>query len=173
MQARSGQDTAVRHELQAFLERQTVPLPPVEYDLLRLVLHDVSLLEEVQRHITPEDFEAPVLQSIYTLLIRLAAKGVRPLFSSICDYADDDSQRQLLAQIAVESVVADAAERSKALHDYLLRMRQRQTQAQLSRLKTQLQEADRSANTPEQQRLLREIDTLKKALSAGRQLVGS
>jgi DNA primase len=173
MQARSGQDTAVRHELQAVLERQTVPLPPVEYDLLRLVLHDVSLLEEVQRQITPEDFEAPVLRSIYTLLIRLAAKGVRPLFPSICDYADDDSQRQLLGRMATESVVADATERSKALHDYLLRMQQRPTQAQLNRLKTQLQEADRSANTSEQQRLLREIDTLRRALHSGRQLVGS
>jgi hypothetical protein len=107
------------------------------------------------------------------LLTRLAAQGMQTLFPGILEYADNDSQRQLLAQIAVECVVADAAERSKALHDYLLRMQQRQTQAQLSRLKTQLQEAERSANTPEQQRLLQEIAALSRALRFGRQPVGS
>jgi len=172
MQGRSGQEGTIRQAPSSSPAPQPVPVPPLEYDLLRLVLHDVSLLEEVQRQITPEDFEAPSLRDIYLLLIRLAAKGMQTLFPGILEYADNDSQRQLLAQMAVESVVADAAERSKALHDYLLRMQQRQTQAQLSRLKTQLREADRSANTPEQQRLLREIATLSRALRSGRQLVG-
>jgi DNA primase len=173
MQRRSGQERAIRQAPLSSPAPQPVPVPPLEYNLLRLVLHDVSLLEEVQRQITPEDFEAPILRDIYLLLTRLAAQGMQTLFPGILEYADNDSQRQLLAQIAVECVVADAAERSKALHDYLLRMQQRQTQAQLSRLKTQLQEAERSANTPEQQRLLQEIAALSRALRFGRQPVGS
>jgi hypothetical protein len=98
---------------------------------------------------------------------------MQTLFPGILEYADNDAQRQLLARMVAESVMAEGAERRKALHDYLLRMQQRQTQAQLSHLKMQLREADRSANTPEQQRLLREIAVLSRALRSGRQLVGS
>ena len=173
MQGRSGPEGAIRQAPSSSPVPQPVPVPPLEYDLLRLVLHDISLLEEVQRQITPEDFEAPILREIYRLLIRLTAKGMQTLFPGILEYADNDAQRQLLARMAAESVVAEGAERRKALHDYLLRMQQRQTQAQLSHLKMQLREADRSANTPEQQRLLREIAVLSRALRSGRQLVGS
>jgi DNA primase len=173
MRGRSGPEGVLRQASSASPAPQPVPVPRVEYDLLRLILHDVSLLEEVQRQIIPKDFEAPILRDIYVLLLRLAAQGMQTLFPGILEYADNDSQRQLLAQIAVEPVVTEGAERSRALRDYLLRIQQRQTQAQLSRLKTQIREAERSANTPEQQRLLREYATLSRALRSGRQLVGS
>lgn len=169
MPGRSAQNVAARPALPASLERQTVPWPRVEYDLLQLVLHDVSLLEEVQRQITPEDFAAPSLRSIYLLLLRLAAKSGQPLFPGLLEHADDDPQRQLLARMAAESVVADAAERRRALSDYLLRLRRRQTQAQLQDLKAQLREAERSANTPEQQRLLQAYASLSRASRAAPQ----
>jgi DNA primase len=173
MQGRIRQEGVVRQALSSTPAPQPVPLPRVEYDLLRLVLHDVSLLAEVQRQITPEAFETPILREIYLLLIRLAAKGMQTLFPSMLEYVDNDSQRQLLARMAAESEVAEGAERSRALHDYLLRIQQRQTQAQLSRLKTQIREAERSANTSEQQRLLQEYATLSRALHLRRQLVES
>jgi DNA primase len=169
MPARAVQTAATRSALPVSLERPAASWPRLEYDLLQLVLHDVRLLEEVQRQITPEDFETPLLQSVYTLLLRLAAQGVQTFFPGILEHAENDAQRQLLARMAAESVRAEAAECRRALHDYVRGIRRRQTQAQLQGLKAQIREAERSANTSEQQRLLQEYTALSRASRAAPQ----
>jgi replicative DNA helicase len=139
-------------------------LPRVEYELLQLLLHDVSSLTQVQQQITPDDFQEPVLRDIYRLLLRLAPNGVQVLFPSIHEQAENAEQRQVLAKMVAEFVFADAEERCKALHDYLYHMRQRRIQVQIRGLKAQIREAEQRGDAAAQQRLLQEYT----ALSRGR-----
>jgi DNA primase len=164
MSARRPREAAASHAPDTPSIPPVAPLPRVEYDLLRLLLHDVSSLTQVQQQITPDDFQGPVLRDIYLLLLRVAANGVHALFPSIHEQADNTEQRQVLAKIAAEPVLADAEERCKALHDYLRHIRQRRVQAQIRDLKAQIREAEQRGDAAAQQRLLQEYT----ALSRGR-----
>jgi DNA primase len=144
------------------LMRPTSPLPRVEYDLLRLILHDIRLIEQVQQYITPDDFSAPTLRDIYTLLLRRTPSGGQFLFPTILDQAETVAQRQLLAQMVAEPLVIEKQECHKALRDYLLRFRRRYIQTQFHRLRAHLQEAERRGDTAMQQRLLQEYTELSR-----------
>ena len=142
--------------------RPTSPLPRVEYELLRLLLHDVSTIEQVQQHVTPDDFHEPLLRGIYTLLLRQAPQGRQPLFPTILEHAETPIQRQLLAKMAAEPFVMDAHEGSKVLQDYLLHLRRRGVQAQLRHLREGIREAERRGDAAVQQRLLQEYTALSR-----------
>jgi DNA primase len=144
------------------LMRPTSPLPRVEYDLLRLILHDISLIPQVQQYITPDDFSAPTLRDIYTLLLRNKPSEGQFLFPTILDQAETAAQRQLLAQMVAEPLVIEEQECRKALHDYLLRFRRRNIQTQFRRLRAHIQEAERRGDTVMQQRLLQEYTALSR-----------
>ena len=64
------------------------------------MLHDVSALEQVPQHITPDDFHDPLLRSIYLLLLRQGAPGRQPLFPMILEHVETPAQRQVLAKMA-------------------------------------------------------------------------
>jgi DNA primase len=142
--------------------RPTSPLPRVEYELLRLLLHDVSTIEHVQQHVTPDDFHEPLLRGIYTLLLRQASQGQQPLFPTILEHAETPIQRQLLAKMVAEPLVIDAHEGSKVLQDYLLHLRRRGVQAQLRHLREGIREAERRGDAAVQQRLLQEYTALSR-----------
>jgi DNA primase len=148
------------------LASDTAPQAPslsrVEYDLLRLVLHDTQLLAQAQQRLVPEDFQEPVLRDLYTLLLRVAAHGAQSLFPAIHERAEHDGQRQLLAQMAAEPMTAEAAERQQALQDYLQHIHRRRQQQQLRSLKERIREAESRGDTAAQQRLLQEYTALSK-----------
>jgi DNA primase len=137
-------------------------LPRVEYDLLRLLLHDVSLLAQAQPHLTPEDFQEPVLRDLYTLLVRVTPHGTPTLFSDLQDQVETEAHRQLLAQMAVEPLVTEAAERRQALQDYLQYLQRRRQQQQFRALKEQIREAEQRGDAVAQHRLLQEYTALSK-----------
>jgi DNA primase len=134
----------------------------VEYDLLHLLLHDVSLCSQAQPHLTLDDFQEPVLRELYTLLLQVAPQSKQSLFPGIHERAENDAQRQLLARIAAESLVAEGSERQRALQDYIHRLQQRRWQRQRGVLKERLREAERHGDTVLQQRLLQEYMALSK-----------
>jgi DNA primase len=148
------------------LAADTTPQGPslsrVEYDLLRLVMHDVPLLAQVQQRITPADFQEPQLRDLYTLLLRVATDEAQTLFPGIHERAETDVQRRLLAQMAAAPMTAQAAERQQAVQDYLQYFQRRRQQQQLRALKEQLREAERCGDTAAQQRLLQEYTVLSK-----------
>jgi DNA primase len=157
MRTRSGQERLAGHEAEPLPGRQPKPLSRVErveYDLLRLMLHDHSALEYAQRQITPEDFQEPVLREMYVLLLRLVSKGEQRLFPSMHEQVDSDIQRQLLARMTTEPLPADAATRREALDDYVRHLRQQKMRTRLHQLKEAIREAERRGDTAEQQRLL-------------------
>jgi hypothetical protein len=126
------------------------------------MLHDISIVEQVQQHITPDDFCDPILRDIYALLLRHDLHGKQPLFPMILDHVETAAQRQLLAQMASEPLRIEEQECRKALHDYLLRFRRRDLQTQLRRLRERLREAERRGDAVMQQRLLQEYTTLSR-----------
>jgi DNA primase len=164
MRPRSDRKGLPKHGARPLPIRQAAPLPPVEYDLLQLVLHDGSMLEHVQRQLIPDDFQDPMLRDVYIFLGRLIPKGEQPAFPNILEQVDSDSQRQLLAKMAAEPAITDPEERRKALDDYVLRMRQRRMQTRLSQLKAAIREAERRDDAAEQQRLLQAYTTLRKEM---------
>ncbi|MEE8302130.1 MAG: DNA primase [Candidatus Tectomicrobia bacterium] len=141
--------------------RQSPVLSRVEYDLLRLVLHDSSVLDQVRHQITADDFQEPILRDIYKLLLRLMSKEEQGVFPTMLEQAEGDAQRQLLARMATETVVDDAEARCKALEDYILRLRQQKLQTQLNQLQEAIRESELHGNAAEQQRLLQAYTALR------------
>ena len=136
------------------------PISP-EYALLQMLCHDLHLLNQVQDHITPEDFQDAELRTIYTLLVRFASQGKQAVFPSILDAATSPQQTQLLNKMAMEEALPSGPDEIAALHDCLNNIRQRQHKAQLQRIKEQLQKTGGVAD--EEQRLLQEYNRLRKA----------
>jgi DNA primase len=161
MHPRADKRASARHESRPALGQPSMSLPRVEYDLLRLILHDVDVLDDVQRHLVPEDFQEPCLRDLYALLLRLIPQG-GSIFPHILEQANNDPQRQLLAKMAAEPVMADVAERRKALDDYLLRLQQRRMQSRLHQLKDAIREAERRGDAAEQHRCLEAYAALRK-----------
>lgn len=139
-------------------------LPPVEYDLLRLILHDGSWFEQVRRQVTPDDFQEPLLRDIYALLLRLAPWDEQAVFPRLTEQVEHEAQRQVLAKMATEPLFGDAVGRDKMLHDYLRQLRQRRLQAQLFQLKDAIREAEQRRDATEQQRLLRAYAGLRQEM---------
>jgi DNA primase len=163
MSSRVSNDVIDKPSVDVPLLRSTSTLPRVEYELLRLMLHDVSTIAQVQQHITPDDFHEPLLRSIYLLLLHQAAQDRQPLFPMILEHAETPAQRQLLAKMAAEPIVIDVHEGSKALQDYLLHLRRRDVQTQLRHLRERIREAERRGDAAVQQRLLQEYTVLSRA----------
>ncbi len=143
--------------------RQTPMLSPVEYGLVRLMVHDRSVLDQVRHQITVDDFREPILRSLYELFLRLTPRGTEETLSSMLEQAGSDAQRQLLAKMATEAaaVVDDSATRYKALEDHILRLQQQRLQARLRQLKASILEAEQRGDTDEQQQLLQAYTTLR------------
>jgi DNA primase len=139
-------------------------LPRAEYDLLRLVLHDGSWFERVRRQVTPDDFQNPLLRDMYALLLRLAPWDEQAVFSRLTEQVEHEAQRQVLAQMATEPLLGDAAGRDKMLHDYLRQLQQRRLQARLSQLKDAMRGAAQRGDAAEQQRLLRDYAGLRQEM---------
>ena len=143
--------------------RQTPMLSPVEYGLVRLMLHDRSVLDQVRHQITVDDFQEPILRSLYELFLRLAPKGTEETLPSMLEQAGSDTERQLLAKMATEAaaVAEDSEAQYKALEDHILRLQQQRLQARLRQLKASILEAEQREDTDEQQRLLQAYTTLR------------
>jgi DNA primase len=140
--------------------RHTPSLSPVEYGLLKLMLNDRHALDRVRQQIAVDDFQEPVLHDLYALLLRLAPGEGQDVFASMLEQASSDVQLQLLARMATEPAVDDAAVRRQALEDYIAHMQQRKLKARLRHLQASIREAERAGNTDEQQRLLQAYTTL-------------
>ena len=154
----SGQ---AKPRLLSVVTRHTPSLSPVEYDLLKLMLHDSSTLEQVQQQIAVDDFQEPILRDLYALLLRLAPRGGQDVFANMLEHASSDVQQQLLARMATESAVDDAATRHKALEDYIARLQQQKLQARLRQLQASIREAEQAGDTDAQHRLLQAYTTLR------------
>jgi DNA primase len=139
--------------------RPTRKLP--EYVLLQTLCNDLRLLDQVQHQITAEDFDDADFRAIYTTFLRLASQGVLSVFPLSEETLLSPQQRQLLHQMAaVEPVLSNPADVSKALHDCLKKMCQQQAKAQRKRIIGQLHGT--ADGTAEQQRLLQEYNKLSK-----------
>jgi hypothetical protein len=139
---------------------QSMPLSRAEYDLLRLVLHDPALLPQLRDHVTPEEFDEPALRDLYAAVLRLAADHQPHGFPALHEQAERSLHRQLLAQMAVEPVMASAAARQEALTDYLQHFQRRRRQTQLRTLKEQIRAAERRGDGARQQQLLQAYTAL-------------
>jgi DNA primase len=142
----------------------SAPLPRVEYDLLHLLLHDSGALDHVKPHITPDDFQEPLLREIYDLLLRVTSKGEGTRLPSLIERLDNDAPRQLLAKMVAEAGVIDAERSGQALDDYVRRLQQRRIQNQLQQLKKAIREAEQRGDAVEQQRLLQMYTSLRKEM---------
>jgi len=86
------------------------------------------------------------------------------VFPRILDDVASPKQTQLLTQMAMEPVPDNPAEVTAALHDCLMKIRQRQPKVQRQRIIEQLRTVDDAA---EQQRLLQEYNKLSKEQPIG------
>jgi hypothetical protein len=115
----------------------------------------------VQHQITAEDFDDADFRAIYTTFLRLASQGVLSVFPLSEETLLSPQQRQLLHQMAaVEPVLSNPADVSKALQDCLTKMCQQQAKAQRKRIIGQLHGT--ADGTAEQQQLLQEYNRLSK-----------
>jgi DNA primase len=135
------------------------PISP-EYALLQMLCHDVCLLDQVQRQVTPEDFHDADLRAIYTMLLGRAPDLGPTVFPHMIEEAAHPRQTQLLTQMAMESISTNPTEVSAALYDCITKIRQRQPKAQRQRIIEQLRTV--GDGTAEQQRLLQEYNRLSK-----------
>src|SRR5262249_8759830 len=133
---------------------------PPEYRLLQTLCNDLRLLDQVQRQITPEDFEDADLRAIYIMVLRLASQGELTVPPHVIDEVTSPEQKELLSRMAMEPVLSSQAEVLKTLDECLAKMRQRQSKAELQRIRKQLDIV--GDGTPEQQQLLQELDRLSK-----------
>src|SRR5215468_4257337 len=131
------------------------PVSP-EYALLQMLCHNVHLLEQVQRQVSPEDFHDADLRAIYMVLADRALAGGPTVFSRMLEEATNPRQTQLLTQMAMESTLTNPTEISAALHDCITKIRQRQPKAQRQRIIAQLRTV--GDGTVEQLRLLQEYN---------------
>jgi DNA primase len=145
------------------ITHQAPVLSPVEYGLVRLMLHDHSVLDQVRHQIAADDFQEPILRSLYELFLHLVPQGTEATLSSMLEQASSDAQRQLLAKMATEAaaIVDDSDTRYKALEDHILRLQQQRLQARLGQLKASILEAEQRGDMDEQQRLLQAYTTLR------------
>jgi DNA primase len=157
-----------RHEQHGAPVRPKAVFPPVEYDLLRLLLHDGRAFEKVRHRLSPEDFQDPVLRGIYVLLADLAPPGKDTVFPAVLEQAENDTQRQLLAKMGAEPAIVDDDERRKALDDYVLALQQRRTRVRLDQLKEAIREAEQRGDTAAQQHALQAYATLRKEMQSRR-----
>jgi DNA primase len=151
-QAKSRPPSVVTH--------QTPALSPVEYGLVKLMLHDSHALEHVQQQIAVDDFQEPILRDLYALLSTLAPREGQDVFASLLEHVSSDAQQQLLARMATEQAVDDATTRHKALEDYIARMQQQKMRVKLRHLQASIREAERTGDTDAQHRLLQAYTTL-------------
>jgi len=135
------------------------PVSP-EYALLQMLCHNVHLLEQVQRQVSPEEFHDADLRAIYMVLADRALAGGPTVFPRMLEEATNPRQAQLLTQMAMESTLTNPTEISAALHDCLTKIRQRQPKAQRQRIIAQLRTV--GDGTAEQLRLLQEYNRLSK-----------
>ncbi|GIX48734.1 MAG: DNA primase [Candidatus Tectimicrobiota bacterium] len=140
--------------------------PAEEYTLVRLLCHKPRLLQEVRERVCPEDFRDPLLRALYALLLRLAPQGEEAVFATLLRHAETPAQEQLLAQMAVEPLEAEAAEIARALADCMAKFQQRRLQAKRQQLKAQIQEAERRG-VPVADSLLRAYHELSRELHSG------
>jgi DNA primase len=136
-----------------------IRIPP-EYRLLQTLCNDLRLLDRVQPQITPGDFEDADLRAIYIMSLRLASHGELTVSPHVIDEVASPEQKELLSRMAMEPVLSSQAEITKTLDECLAKMRQRQSKAELQRIRKQLDIV--GDGTPEQQQLLQELDRLSK-----------
>jgi DNA primase len=136
-----------------------IPVSP-EYALLQLLCHNMRLLEQVQRQVSPDDFHDADLRAIYTVLAGQALADGPTVFPRMLEEAANPRQTQLLTQMAMESTLMNPTDVTTALHDCITKIRQRQPKAQRQRIIEQLRTV--GDGTAEQQRLLQEYNRLSK-----------
>jgi hypothetical protein len=94
------------------------------------------------------------------MLLRLTPQDGLTVFPRILDEVTSPKQTQLLNKMAMDDVLANPADISRALDDYLTKIRRRQPKAQRQRIIEQLRTV--GDGTAEQQRLIQEYDRLRK-----------
>jgi hypothetical protein len=125
-----------------------------------MLCHDMGLLDQVQSQITPEDFHDADLRAIYTMLLDRTPDRGPTVFPHIIEETAHPGQTQLLTQMAMASLPTNPTEVSAALHDCIMKIRQRQPKAQRQRIIEQLRTV--GDGTAEQQQLLQEFNRLSK-----------
>ena len=125
-----------------------------------MLCHNVRLLEQVQRQVSPEDFHDADLRAIYTVLAGRALEDGPPVFARMLEEAANPRQTQLLTQMAMGATLTNPTEVAAALQDCITKIRQRQPKAQRQRIIAQLRTV--GDGTAEQQRLLQEYNRLSK-----------
>jgi DNA primase len=135
--------------------------PSEEYALVHLLYHDSGCRVAVQDQVSVAQFQDATLGALYALFLRLMPQCTEATWLQTLHDAASPTQASLLAKMAMEPLLSEAAARPQELRQYLAKMRQRSLKAQLQHLRAQLQQAHEATD---QQRLLQECDRLGKEL---------
>lgn len=136
-------------------------IPAEEKMLLKLMLEDNVVMEEVSKNLQGDEFEHPFARKIVSLLFPFAGKGMQNTNSAIIDKIEGEEERRFITGVLAEEMTI--LDKKKTMDDCIKRIKIKKLNAKLAQLESQLKYVEKVKDeqkkkfiSTEFQRLLKE-----------------
>lgn len=144
---------------------QLAEIPVTERMLVKLMLEELHIVDQLRQVISPSDFIEAKLRKIVQFIFDFFGKGqtVRP--NILMNYLDDEEAISIISELSTLEI-HDCPNKEKLIEDCVKRLKRDKVLYQRHELQKEIQAAQTSGNEEALIRLTRELDVLNKEYNA-------
>ena len=136
---------------------------PAEEMLLRILLEDETAVEEIERHLAPEDFQDLRIREAMRVAYRLHARGMSLSAAKLITYLEGEDAAHLISRLS--SGACKFIDRSKSLNDCVGRIKEDNLKNRLNKLQREIKLAQSWGHTENLTKLVGKYNQLVKSRS--------
>ncbi len=121
-------------------------IPPLERELLEILLRRPELLAEARRHVAPEQFGFPLARAIFTRSCAMADQGIVPTFDRLMLEFEDARSKAFLVDLDEGAAAKETASPEALLDEWIRRFEGCQIEKQLPTITGTLREGGLNQN---------------------------
>ncbi|MBN1913906.1 MAG: DNA primase [Candidatus Omnitrophica bacterium] len=140
-----------------------VSLNPTERLLIKLMLEETNVIEEIKQSLDPADFQEEGLSSIVSILFDLVSQGKQVETNSLINYFSDERIKQIICESSLSAEVT-SSNRQEVLNDCIQRLKDQRLKHRRQRLHDEIKAAQNLGDEDEMSRLILEFNRLIKPL---------
>jgi DNA primase len=151
------------YETQEEVVSMKLNIPPAERMILRLMLEDVSVINEIKESLEIYDFEHPLIQKIISLLFELGFNEGQLVSSAIMDRIEDEGAQRLISEVLTDTT--EIIDRGKSIKDCINSIKKKKLKTKLNQLESQIRYVESVKDEPKRDYLTKEFQRVLKEYS--------
>lgn len=157
-------DTSYSRINVASADKKTANINPTEKLLIKLMLEETGLINQIRERLHPGDFQDERVSRFVALLFELLEQGKDIQASNLINYLDDDSVAQVVCESALLPELS-TEDKENIVDDCVQRIKAKRLRLNKQRLHEQIKNAQAQGDQKQLENLMQEFHTLVKNTS--------